>query len=121
MRYRHYLPAIVPLATKDTTAISPLPITTPAAPVRTSGKQQPIAEEHKVDGWIASFEASEKSVNQLKALPVIKRPKADNGGFICLAYHLRGICFYNCRHKATHRALNSKEQKAVQKLVDTEL
>jgi hypothetical protein len=117
---RYYIPTVPP-NTSVVTSTKPVAPGNSTAPLQTSGTQQPIPEDQKVTGWIATFEASEKSINQLKALPVVKRPKADNGGFICLAYHLRGVCFDNCRHKDTHRTLTSKEQKAVQKLVDTEL
>lgn len=105
-------------------ATSGTPLGPPGAPGETkltSGNPQIAPDDHRIAAWHDAFNNSDKSVQQLKALPNAKRPKATKGGFLCLAYHLRGQCFDNCRFKASHRKLTEAEQKGVQRLLDTEL
>lgn len=98
------------------------PSTPEAATTTTKSSGNPVnaPSDHHVAAWHDAFANSSKSVQQLKALPPSKRPKAGKS-FACLSYHLRGSCYDNCRFSPSHRKLTEKEQVAMQKLVDTEL
>ena len=87
----------------------------------TSGTPINAPPEHVVAAWHEAFAASSKSVQQLKMLPTTKRPKTTKNGLICLAYHLRGTCYDNCRFHQTHRKLSETESTAMKKFLDAEL
>lgn len=103
---------------------TPPPPAVPAATPTPRTAGAPIAGKNDElnQTWIYSFKASPKSIQDLRALPASRLPKAADGKCnICLSFHLRGSCFDNCRNKATHRRLNAAEREAVQQLVSTEL
>lgn len=111
-----------PTPTPAAGVTAPVASTNPTTEVRkTSGVPQRAPPEHHVTEWHDKFKSSGKSIQKLKALPANKRPKAGRAGFICMAYHLHGICYDNYRFSKTHRQLNDAEKKAMQLLVDDEL
>lgn len=105
--------ATVAATTPGALATNPAP-----APVKRESTQEIAPEDAIVPEWHAAYDASGKTVQQLKALPLSQRPKTSKNQFICLAYHLRGRCYDGCRARATHRKLNDKEKQEMQRLVD---
>lgn len=83
------------------------PPTTPN-PNAPKGKQMVAPGPERNQGLLDSFSQSGKMVQQLKDLPNQPKAKGTTGN-LCLSYHLRGLCYDNCRRSNTHRKLEAGE------------
>jgi hypothetical protein len=117
---RPLLPVMVPAATPAAQA-PPVPHSPPAqAPARAprvasaQNQVQNVAVRAPttaiVRDWTNAYHAHmDRPIKTLKLIPEARNLTTDDGGHICLSYHLRGDCFENCGNARSHRVLSSAE------------
>lgn len=111
------LPLPPPVAHAPTPPGGPSP---PGNRPGTTGNQVMAPATERVQAFLDSFTASDKSIQQLRT--VVKQPKTTSGsGTLCLSYHLRGMCFDSCRKKGTHKPLDPTEATNLRTFISTNL
>ena len=121
--YRQERPAttLPPLVSNPVPPATPPPNVTRPAPTNAtrparnqpSGNEIEAPEHERNDILMEAFRQHPKNVRALRALTDLPKDKA-NKTTLCLSYHLRGICFDNCRSASTHRLLGKVEVDRIQ-------
>ena len=76
-----------------------------------------ILNTQPVQGWIAAFGNSTKTLGDIRE----HAPNTNEGGAVCLSWHLRGQCVEQCPRRAAHRRMQAQEQERMNAFVTQQL